>query len=199
MKHINTISHNAGRRTSLILFIILIILGIAAGSVYSIWNTAGISPWIHQYFAPLSAGENVFALMSHTFFSASVFSAAAFIIGLSAVGQPLGAVMLIYRGAGIGVSVASMYLLYGKAAVLPVLLLVLPKALAISAIAILSVRELMRSSGAMLSFCLNGEVRDDSRRGFRLYCIKFIVLILLSLIISAADGALSCIMANVLR
>lgn len=199
MKHINTISYRADRRTSLVLFILLVILGITAGSVYAVKNTNGLSPWIHQYFAPLSDGETVFSLMSHTFFSASLFSIAAFILGLFAVGQPLGAAMLIYRGVGIGASVASMYLMYGKSAALPVMILVLPKALAFSAIAILSVRELMRSSKALLTFCLGGDVRDDSRRGFRLYCIKFIVLIFLSLIISAADGALSCIMAGVLR
>lgn len=181
------------------LFILLMILGIAAGSAYSVMSTGDISPWVHQYFAPLSAGETVFALMSHTFFSLSLFSAAAFIMGLSAVGQPFGAAMLIYRGFGIGASVASMYLIYGKTAALPVMILVLPKALAVSAIAMLSVRELMRSSKALLTFCLSGDVREDSRRGLRLYCIKFIVLIFLSMIISAADGALSLIMARALR
>lgn len=199
MKHIKTVSYREKHGTSLALYILLIILGIAAGSVYAVGSGDGVSPWIHQFFAPLSEGETVLRLMSHTFFSSSVFSAAAFIIGLSAVGQPFGAAMLIYRGVGIGASVALMYLTYGKAAIMPVLLMVLPKALAVSAIAILSVRELMRSSGAILTFCLSGEVRDDSRRGFRLYCIKFFVIILLSLIISAADGTLSCIMASVLR
>ena len=70
-------------------------------------------------------------------------------------------------------------------------MLILPKAVAVIIISVLAVRELFRSSGAIFAFIVRGDTHDDSRRSFRLYCIKFAVLTVISLLISIADAALN--------
>lgn len=125
-----------------------------------------------------------------TFMSIGVFLLAAFAAGLSVFGAPCGLALLVLRGIGIGASVASMYLVYGKGAVLPVLVTVLPRSAAAAFIAVISVREAVRNSGALLAFCLDTETRGERQISFRLYCIRFVVLILFSIFISAADGAI---------
>ena len=65
---------------------------------------------VHQFFMPLYGGNTLFAVMKNTFFSVAAVLIAAFIGGLSAVGQPLGAALLMYRGFGIGLSAAMIFL-----------------------------------------------------------------------------------------
>jgi hypothetical protein len=136
--------------------------------------------------------------MRTTFLSLVLFVFAAFLFGLSAVGQPFGLALLIYRGIGIGVSVTTLYAVFGTGSVMRVLVLVFPKALAVSAISVLAVRETVRSSNSLLSYCVKSE-HDDNRNSIRLYSLKFVVLILLSLLISAADGGVNYLYSAVSR
>lgn len=171
---------------------IFIAAGIVAGSVLEVKKCGAVSsPWIHQFFSPIKCGSAPLEMFGNFFLSSGIFVAAAFFIGLFAIGQPFGAAMLVFRGVGIGASVAGMYEIYGTDAFPAVMLLILPKAVISVMISLLAVRELIRSSNMLLSFTVSGEYHDDKRRSFRLYCIKFIVLIAISLISSALDTALN--------
>jgi len=108
---------------------------------------------------------------------------------LSAFGQPLGIALIIYRGFGIGAASAALYSAYGSSAVLKVLVLLLPKALAVTLVSVLAVRELMRASQCVLRFWTYGGIPDERSADLRRYSLKFAVLMLISLLISLADGA----------
>lgn len=191
MKGVIKITDRNRLRTGFAPLYALVIIGIIIGSMYAERGHHSENMLVHQFFMPLYGGNTLFAVMKNTFFSVAAVLIAAFIGGLSAVGQPLGAALLIYRGFGIGLSAAMMYDLFGAKAVSGVLVLILPKAVAVIIISVLAVRELFRSSGAIFAFIVRGDTHDDSRRSFRLYCIKFAALTVISLLISIADAALN--------
>lgn len=190
MKHISYIG-NRSRKTSVMLLSILVIIGITAGSIYQSINKPEPFYWIHQYFAPVFGGTNLFEYMRNGIFVSMTFIAAAFLLGFFAFGQPFGAALLIYRGFGIGASTALMYSLYGGKAFAAVLVTVLPKAAALTFIAILAVRELIKASVYSLSCWMNENVSDGKRTSIQLYCLKFIVLVVMTLIVAVADAAVN--------
>ena len=197
MKHISTFNSTRSG-TSCFVYVIFIIIGVAAGSFIAIKHSIVGSVWIEQGFMPVT-GCSVYAVIRNTFLSLTLFVSAAFLFGLSAVGQPFGLALLVYRGIGIGASVTTVYALMGKKALLRVLVLVFPKALAVTAISVLAVRETFRSSNYLLSYIAKRNERDDNRNSIKLYGLKFIVLILLSLLISAADGGINYLYSAVSR
>jgi hypothetical protein len=190
MKHISYIG-NRSRKTSVMLLSILVITGIIAGSIYQSVKKPEPFYWLHQYFAPVFSGINLFEYMRNGILISMTFAAAAFLLGFFAFGQPFGAALLIYRGFGIGASTALMYSLYGGKAFAAVLVTVLPKAAALTFIAILAVRELIRASVYSLSCWTTENGGDSKRMSIQLYCLKFIVLAVLTLIVAVADAAVN--------
>ncbi len=199
MKHISTFSDKNKTRTSLWAYMLIVMTGISVGSFMIKNNNMAGSVFVNQYFISVNDKLSVFTLARGTFISSLIFTSAAFFFGLCALGKPFGVMLLLYRSAGIGVSVALVYSCMSKASILALLITILPKAIAFSVLAILTVRETFRSSHNIFMFCIKDEVFSESKQSFRLYCIKFIVLIILSLIISAADGGLNYLYAYLMR
>lgn len=190
MKNMSTGNFRKYGRTSYNLLFIFVIIGLIIGSLYAVKGGQALSPWLHQYFMPVYSGKNLFEILKNTFLTAVLFEFAVFIFGLSAVGQPIGAAMLIYRGFGVGISAAQMYILYGSRAFVAVSVLILPKAVMLLFISFLSVRELIRSSSVLLRFLI-GKDTDNDKYNFRLYCVKFVVLIFLAFLIASTDAAIN--------
>jgi len=191
MKGVIKISDRNRLGTGFLPLYLLVIIGIVIGSVYTAKNGQSENATVHQYYMPLYCGDTMFAVMRNTFLSAVAVIFVAFIGGFSAVGQPLGIALLLFRGFGIGASATMMYSLLGAKAVGGVMVLILPKAIVSIILSVLAVRELFRLSGAIFAFAVKGESRDDNRRSFRLYCIKFAVLAIIALLVSVSDAALN--------
>ena len=190
MKHISYIG-NRSRKTSIILLSILVIIGIIIGSIYQTVKMPEPSYWLHQYFAPVFKGINLFEYMRSGIFISIAFTAVVFLLGFFAFGQPFGIALLIYRGFGIGASAALMYTLYGGKAFMLILITVLPKAAALTFIAVLAVRELIRASVFSLSCWISENGNDSKRMSIQLYCLKFIVLAVMVIIAAAVDAAIN--------
>lgn len=186
MKQISTFNSQKDG-TSLFFYMIFIIIGIAAGAFIAGRYQFSDTVWIDQ-----SLFTRAFSLRSslNTFVSLFLFLAAAYLAGLFAFGRACGLALLIYRGIGIGASAAMMYDVYGTNGVLPVMFTFLPRAASAAFIAALSVRESNRNSRAILAFCTNKINSSENYISFKLYCLRFIVLIIFSIFISAADGAI---------
>ncbi len=198
MRHTVNLTGSQSRKLCIFILSGFAVAGIITGAVFACLHGVS-SPWLHQYFSPVYSGDKPFDIFRNDMISSAVFIVAAFFIGLFAFGQPVGAAMLIYRGFGIGGSAAMMYSLYGNDAAAPVLVLITPKAVAVIILSVLAVRELIRSSGAIFSGIISENSHDEKRMNFKLYCIKFSVLLLLSLIVAAADTALNYISAGFLQ
>lgn len=186
MKQISTFNTKKDG-TSLLFYMIFIIIGIAIGAFISDKSHFSAFIWINQ-----SLFTKSFPLRDsmNTLLSLILFLGAAYLTGLFAFGRACGLVLLIYRGIGIGVSAALMYVMYGKSAIVPVMITFLPKATAAAFIAAVAVRESVRNSRAIFAFCINRYDSSEKSISFKLYCLRFIVLIIFSIFISAVDGAL---------
>ncbi|MBR1750672.1 MAG: hypothetical protein IJ740_07310 [Ruminococcus sp.] len=176
--------------------------GVTLGALYFCRTTAPAvqTPFLHQYFSPLLSGQTPAEVFRNTAASLLLFLAAAFISGLCAAGQPIGAALLIYRGFGIGLSAAQLYSVRGAAAIPAAAVLFLPKALAAEGTAGLAVRELIRSSNGLLRYLVTGQPPEEGEsRSLRMYCVRFAVLAAISLFIAAADAVLSYLFSGLLR
>lgn len=171
-------------------------VGIAAGSVYQAVRSPGSSAWIHQYFAPIYKGTNLFEYMCRGFGISSLFLITAFFMGFFALGQPVCYFLMAVRGFGIGASGAMMYTLHGTKAVMGMLFFVLPKAFFSMLVCALAMREAMKASSYTLSGWTPEGFSEQRKTDFKLYCIKFFVLIILLLIISAVDAAINFVFAG---
>lgn len=184
------------RRTALFLLSIFVTAGIIAGSVYQAMNVPKPSALIHQYWAPVYPEMSIFRYMCGGLVQSVLCLTVLYLFGFFALGQPFGAAVLFYRGFGIGASAAMLYSMFGAKAFLIVLLLVVPKGAAQVIVLLLGVRELCRGSGYTLACWTDTERIDPKQGNFRLYCIKFIVLMIISITISAADAALNLVFAG---
>ena len=198
MKHLQYIPAQTGKNAGLALMSAAITSGVVIGSIPAIKQAGETSPWLHQYFSPILCGDTVFSVFGKTLLSEIIFLTAVFLLGTFAFGQAAGGIMLIYRGIGIGVSVSQMYTVGGLRSLPAVAALALPYSLAVSLVAILAVRESMRSSNRILFYFATGKSVGSERRGLKMYCIRFAVLMIISLFISAADSLLNYIFAGLL-
>lgn len=198
MKKTGYLTASQSRRMPTLMLCAAVSAGMIAGSVYGAAHPHGLPLILHQCFLPGESGTGFLTVTRNTFFSSALFIAAAYLAGLSALGQPVGIALLIYRGFGIGASSASLYSSEGAGAAFKVTLQLMPAALALTGVAILAVRELLRTSTAVLRLWTAGELKDEKLIDLRLYSVKYAVLLLLSAIISLADGAVySAVSASV--
>ena len=87
----------------------------------------------------------------------------------------------------IGFSTAFTYMAFGKSGFYITMLFIVPKILATSVIIMLAVRESLRLSNIIYGYIFRETVQENMGKYIRLYCFKFIVLILLALITASAD------------
>lgn len=188
MRNKRPLTETSRNRIIFTLLSAVIAAGMTVGAVWAVKHHNLGSPWLHQYFFPVYSGDTVLDVFRNTFISASLFCGISYFVGMFALGQPLGIAMLFYRGFGIGLSAAMVYSACGIDGIKPVLVLILPKAMAFVFVALLSVREILRMSVHILKSLISCDNEISEKKIFRLYCIKFIVLIVISFIISVVDS-----------
>lgn len=192
MKHATVLTQAESRRLCLFLLNSAAVIGIIIGAIISVADYGNESVLLHQYFSPIHSGNTLIEVFGNTFLSSLLFLSCIFILGMSAIGQPLGVGLLIYRGIGIGFSVAFMYMQNGIEALPAVLLLVMPKAIGIIFLSSLAVREMLKLSAELFCYVFRHLTADSRKSGtFRLYCIKFAVIATVMLLISVLDSAMN--------
>ena len=180
-------------KSKFLLLLTLLTAGILTGAIYSTGHAVG-SPWIHQYFIPELSGGTIYEVFRNTFVSLTVFTVTAFLMGLSAIGQPVGMLMLLYRGFGIGTAVSHVYITKGLHGIPEVLIMILPECLAVSVITLLSVRELMRLSHGVFISVIAEKLHTD--KTIRLYCLEFLVLIAVSFLVAIVTALMNYIFSG---
>lgn len=199
MKYVGVVTKSESRRRCLLWLNITIITGVIVGAIISVFSDLKECVLLHQYFSPIYSGETVFQVFMNTFISSVIFLLALFFLGFSAIGQPFGIGMLIYRGIGIGFSVAQLYIQGGFKAIPTVLLLILPKAIMISFISALAVREMLKLSSNQFMFLIGKNLSVEKRNGnLRIYCLKFVILVIIMLIISVFDSAINYLFTSII-
>lgn len=189
MKFIGNLTPSQSRRVFCVSLCLLAAIGAVTGAVYGALHDNAGRLWLcWNYLALLECGSAP-EVIKVTFLASAVFLLAAYFAGLFAFGQPIGAAMIFFRGFGAGLASAWLYRSFGADAAAKVFTMLLPYSMAVIALSIITVRELMRASGCVLKMWITGETRSERIIDLRLYSLKFAVLLLISLLISVADGA----------
>ena len=183
--------------TSLPVFILILLAGLVIGSAAD--NTVTGFEWLDRLFYDINAGTTVLDEVRNTFLLSLIFLLAAFLFGLFAVGQPFLYLLIFCLGNCIGSCTAAMYRIYGKSAVLLLLMTLIPKASGLFVTVILSVKASLKSSASLFCAFLYGDLHDCNGSGLKLFCIRYTVLILLSLAFSAVVGFLDYLYLAVCR
>lgn len=180
------------KRVFFLLMTGIMTVGIIIGSCFSTsigdFNSNAI---LNQYISPLYNGDTLLEIMENTIISVCCIILLIFCTGFFSVGQPLSILFLIYRGFGIGLSVASTYMTFGKKGLYITLIFIVPKVLSTSVIIMLSARESMKLSNIIYNYLFRATAKEDMGKYVRLYCIKFIVLIFFVFLTAVADSGLN--------
>lgn len=194
MKNTGYISGTEKKNSGFFLLCIIEIIGIVIGSYTAV---SGNMDFLRDYLCPVLTGGTLADFFRSVFVPSLILVVSAFLSGLFAFGQPLGIALLVGKGMEIGLSVAMIYSAKGISAFPAVILFSLPKSVAVSAVMILAVREVLRSSVAILHGLISEREYSSERADLKLYCIKFIVLIVIIFVISAADSLLNYMFAGI--
>lgn len=153
---------------------------------------------LKEYICPAFGGASAFQVFFSSLSIAVIFLSASFLAGLSALGQPLAIALLMGIGADLGFFAAAIYSDKGASAITAILILYLPKAAALSIIAVTAAREALRCSSALLSgAAFSGSLPEESPI-LKLYCVKFIVLAIAGVITAVADSVLNYFFGDLL-
>lgn len=195
MKKGKELTKTESRRRCIALLCAAVLIGIAVGAAAAASGAVDITGervMLHQYFAPEYSGDTALEVFGNTFGFSAIYLLLIFLLGFFPLGQPLGAASLIYRGFGIGASTACLYGHSGFGALPSVLLLILPKAIVLSYIGALAVREQLKLSNLQYNFLFREKLPEEHNiRTIKLYCIKFAVLILLAALTAAGDSLMN--------
>ena len=188
MRSISKSNDKSIKRTSLTLYVSVIITGIIIGAaVQNIPFFDNLPLKVNRLFMQ---NRSVIAEVRANFICLLIFAIAAFLAGSSAIGQLLAYFLLLFSGIYTGYITASVYQMYEKNVFFIILMAILPRSAALITVVVISVRESLRSSSYLFEFYLHGDVRENRRITLKLYCVRFLVIILISLFFSAVAGAL---------
>lgn len=179
----------------------LLVLGVAAGTLIAgnlSEGQSGTLSFIAQGFVESRANQTFLQTFTASFFSASIFLMAAFFMGFCAISQPLEILLPMFKGIGLGVSMARIYLEYGGKGALICLLMVLPAAIACSFVIIIASREAIKMSGTFLNALKVSDSEQSGRDIIKKYLLKFTVLIIASVFCALLDALLTWIFAGML-
>ncbi len=119
--------------------------------------------------------------------SSTLFLGAAFILGFSAVGQPLAVAVPIVRGIGLGAAMAQIYSANGTSGILTCALLLIPSALISTFALIRGVMLSVEMSDRLLSDVLSDRSQEDMLENTKVYGASFIALEAVMAVSAAID------------
>lgn len=175
----------------LILLTALFTAGMAFGAV--LVKSSANHEWLEkllnllQEYSIMRSSQSLFSTMCNSLFANLLFLAVAFIAGLCAMGLPFLALLPFVRGLGMGAVFGYLYSAKALAGVGYCLLILLPGAILSTATLLIGCREGITMSFDVFSV-INGKKTLDGYHNFRLYCIRFGILLALLACASLADA-----------
>lgn len=115
-----------------------------------------------------------------------------FLLGFFSFGQPLAVLTVFYRGTAVGITASFYYLMLGIKGILAILILLFPFAAASGAVLIFGTRESVKYSNSFISYMLKKNSDAKKSESIKIYAVKFAVLALFCLLISAVDCITAC-------
>ncbi len=122
------------------------------------------------------SGMEVSRVLVSSLASSSLLLAAEFLLGMCAVGQPFELAVPVFRGMGLGLTLAQLYAAYGSGKMLFSMGLILPSGIITALVLIAGARESLALSCVYFKLTLSDRQEKGLAESFKLYAAKFMVL-----------------------
>lgn len=129
-----------------------------------------------QNFMEIRKNQDFVHILIKSLCSSTVFLAGAFLLGFSAIAQPIEILIPLIRGLGLGVSVAQIYSQSGKSGILTCMILIIPCTLISMYALVVGVRESVGLSNIFMTNALCSGQTYGLLNSIKLYATKFLVL-----------------------
>lgn len=192
MKQRISLTKSEERRLTKKLLCAVIFIGIFCGSIFFSMFKGNINSIIlKQNISPLNINLSVLDFFKSTALIYIIYMIIFGLCGMFVFGQAISIFTLLFRGFSMGIAISSVYASMGLKALVPLIILVIPKLLAVSVIFILASRESVKMSNKIFSFILSKNSEDNMKSQTKLYLIKFAVLLFFILLISFGECAMN--------
>ena len=128
--------------------------------------------------------------------TSTMFLGAVFVLGFSAIAQPVEIGVLVFRGMGLGVTMAQVYTQYGTTGIAICAVLIVPSALISAYALIIGTREAVYMSNLLMTNSLSDRPSEGMLSSVKLYGTKFLVLEAVCAVLAAVDCLCSVIFAG---
>lgn len=156
----------------------LILAGIVIGAVMARNNSTGsrldFGVFMQNTLSKESINKGFGYLFLTSFFSSSLLLCSAFILGLCAIGSPGHVAVLLFKGAGIGLSMGYIYIQYGLKGLGICAVFILPQSILLSLALIIACREGMKFTFEIASVILRPDKARSLWTEFCGYCYKYV-------------------------
>lgn len=195
------------RNRLLILLLALLLLGELIGAMLmrgTAAQTSGTLSFLTQGFIKARSEQTLLATFSSSFFGSALLIMLAFLFGFCAIAQPVILFIPLFRGLGLGISMAYLYGAYGLRGMLACLVLILPNAVLSALVILVACRESLRLSALFLSYAggqrsnptplqNDGEMPGAGAKGtmqgaIKLYLLKFTLLLIAAVLAALIDA-----------
>lgn len=179
----------------------LVLVGVLIGTLaFCNMSTGEISDlsFITQGFIKNRAAQTFFETLSASFTSAGFLVLLCFLLGFGAISQPAELLIPIFRGIGLGTSIAYIYTSYGTRGFFITLVIIVPHAVISSVAIVIAARESMRMSNLFTGYAFTSGRETEMRTNIKLYLLKFLVLFAIIGISSFLDSILTFLFAGIL-
>jgi len=177
---------------------LLLIIGIFLGTIAAI-NISGnylkyITIIIDNYFSQQIAQNFLLNFLSG-FFSNFIYIFLLFLCGFCAISQPLIILLALFRGLSIGITISSIYIIYGKSAITFVFVLVIPSIIINSMLFIYCcIQSIKLSSYFYVSAVKNNVTKKQYL--IKEFCLKYIAYTILVCLFSAINSIIISLFKN---
>ncbi len=180
----------SGRKIVMSLMVIILIIGIAAGTA-AYADNSGITAAVSGFVPTNGGAYEVGAAVSRSVFGTAVFIAAVFFLGFGTVFQPLTAAVVLFRGIGTGVLLSHLYSLAadgGRGAAAMLAVSVCEAAVSSFILAAAAAEAVLFSGQCARVMFFSGGAVIRPQPDVRLYLARFAVFAAAAVICSAVCG-----------
>lgn len=149
-----------------------------------------------QNFFELRKNRDFVQILIKSFGSSSIFIGCAFVLGFSAIAQPIEIIIPLVKGMGLGVSVAQIYSQNGKSGILTCALIILPCAVISMYALLIAVRESVGLSNIFMTAALTSGQTNGLLGTVKLYATKFLVIEAVTAVSAAVDCVCTVVFAG---
>lgn len=186
-------------RALLLALMLVLLLGVLFGTLTFRGTDSGLS-FITNSFIKDRAEQTFIQTFANSFCGAGALALLCFFLGFSALAQPIELLVPLFRGLGLGTTIAFIYSSYGVKGFAITLVLIIPHAVISSMAIIIAAREGLRLSNLFTGFAIGEKSALDFpiKKSIKLYLLKFVILFVIIGLSSLLDSILTFLFAGVL-